>query len=88
HNQIGTDYYYNATPGAAQRDIKTSVKLYDALLRLRSGHAALSPEEFQTAYNKTLIEVQGGLGDTGFGPVANLATEQADLNRAHYSPED
>ena len=26
HNQIDTDYYYNATPGAAQRDIKAALR--------------------------------------------------------------
>lgn len=81
HNQINTDYYYNATPGAAQRDIKTSLKIYDALLRLEKAHQAETAEEFAQTYAATLAEVQMGLGDAGFGPVASLATERADINR-------
>jgi hypothetical protein len=87
HNQISTDYYYNATPGAAQRDIKSSLKLYDALLQLEDAYATLTPEEFQATYHATLTAVQVGLGDAGFGPVANLSTERADLNRERYIRE-
>lgn len=81
HNQISTDYYYNATPGAAQRDIKTSLKIYDALLKLEKAHQTQSPEEFAETYAKALGKVQMGLGDAGFGPVASLSTERADINR-------
>ena len=84
HNQIGTDYYYNATPGAAQRDIKTSVRIYDALLRLEAAHATQDPQEFAETYRAALGEVQAGFGDMGFGPVASLSTERADLNRGAY----
>lgn len=87
HNQISTDYYYNATPGAAQRDIKSSLKVYDALLQLEGAHATLTPEEFQATYHATLATVQIGLGDAGFGPVASLSTERADLNRERYVRE-
>jgi hypothetical protein len=87
HNQISTDYYYNATPGAAQRDIKSSLKVYDALLQLEDAYATLTPEEFQATYHATLTAVQVGLGDAGFGPVANLSTERADLNRERYIRE-
>lgn len=81
HNQINTDYYYNATPGAAQRDIKTSLKVYDALLRLEKAYQNEPPAEFAKTYAAVLGEIQIGLGDTGFGPVASLATERADINR-------
>jgi hypothetical protein len=33
-NQIDTDYYYNATPGAAQRDIKAALRVREAILAL------------------------------------------------------
>ena len=36
HNQIDTNYYYNATPGSAQRDIKRALRLAVALRRLPS----------------------------------------------------
>ncbi|MFY0615962.1 hypothetical protein [Shimia sp.] len=84
HNQVTTDYYYNATPGAAQRDIKTSVKIYAALLKLESAHKTQTPEEFAKTYTAALGDVQMGLGDAGFGPVASLSTERADINRIAY----
>lgn len=84
HNQISTDYYYNATPGSAQRDIKTSVKTYDTLLQLAQAHKSQSPEEFAKTYKAALGKVQIGFGDAGFGPVASLSTERADLNRGAY----
>ena len=84
YNQIGTDYYYNATPGAAQRDVKTSLRVYDAIIALEKAHADQSPEEFRKTYIETLLKVQIGFGDPGFGPVASLDTERADENRARY----
>ncbi len=87
HNQINTDYYYNATPGSGQRDIKTSLQVYDALLDLEKAHATQSPEEFQKTYREALVKVQMGLGDPGFGPVASLDTERADVERERYVRE-
>ncbi len=86
-NQINTDYYYNATPGAAQRDIKTSLKVYVGLLDLEKAHETQTPEEFQKTYDAALTAVQAGLGDPGFGPVASLSTERADVNRSKIVKE-
>jgi len=33
-NQIDTDYYYNATPGAAQRDNQSALRIRRAILAL------------------------------------------------------
>ncbi|MDJ0630665.1 MAG: hypothetical protein QNJ44_20585 [Rhodobacter sp.] len=87
YNQIGTDYYYNATPGAAQRDVKSSLAVYDALLDLEKAHASQSPDEFQKTYRDALLKVQTGLGSPGYGPVASLDTERADVNRERYVRE-
>ncbi|MFN7176770.1 MAG: hypothetical protein ACK4MX_07750, partial [Thermaurantiacus sp.] len=38
HNQIDTDYYYVATPGAAQRDIKCALRAWDAVQRLEAAY--------------------------------------------------
>ena len=46
HNQIDTDYYYNATPGSAQRDVKCALKVYAALLELAEQHKTQSSDEF------------------------------------------
>lgn len=83
-NQIDTNYYYNATPGSAQRDIKTSLKIYDTVLGLAELHARSTPEEFAEAYREAAFKMQIGLGDPGFGPVASLDTEHADVNREEY----
>ncbi|MBI1494024.1 hypothetical protein [Halocynthiibacter styelae] len=83
-NQINTDYYYSATPGSAQRDIKTSLLIYDHVLQLTELQAKSTPEEFAAAYHKASFAMQIGLGDPGFGPVASLDTERADVNREKY----
>ncbi|MEL6479379.1 MAG: hypothetical protein AAFR17_18785 [Pseudomonadota bacterium] len=87
HNQIDTNYYYNATPGAAQRDVKGGLRVRRALIALEKAHAE-GPEAFAKAWAKwvagkdnKLGGIQNYLGDPGFGPVASLDTENADLNR-------
>lgn len=84
YNQIGTDYYYNATPGSAQRDIKSSIEVYDVVLELAKAHKGSSPEDFAKMFREKLLKIQDGLGDPGFGPVASLDTERADIHRKHY----
>ena len=86
HNQVNTDYYYNATPGSAQRDVKSALRVYDATLGLEKAHAE-GPEAFAKAYRAALLAVQTDLGDPGFGPVASLDTERADVNRLAYVAE-
>ena len=43
-NQIDTNYYYNATPGAAQRDIKSALRVYAALRDLAAVHSGQMPK--------------------------------------------
>ena len=89
-NQIDTDYYYNATPGAAQRDIKAALRIRRAILDLVEQHKTLAPEDFQKAYIDKLCRVQNGgsiqndLGTQGYAPVASNDTENADKNRNAY----
>ena len=80
-NQIDTDYYYNATPGAAQRDIKAALRLWAVLDRLAEQHATLPPEAFAVAYRAALVEVQNDLPSAGYAPIASNDTRNADLNR-------
>ncbi|OSP56830.1 hypothetical protein [Pseudoruegeria sp. SK021] len=82
YNQVFTDYYYNGTPGSAQRDIKSAMRVNEVVQALSAAHATQSPEAFAATYRELLTSVQGDLGEPGFGPVASLDTERADLNRA------
>lgn len=83
-NQIDTDYYYNATPGAAQRDIKAALRVRGRLLDLAARHSTLSPEAFAIAYRAALVAVQNDLGTHGYAPVASNDTANADLNRQRF----
>jgi hypothetical protein len=77
-NQIDTNYYYNATPGSAQRDIKAALKLKAALAKVDDSGDDLA---LAAAYRAVLLEVQGGLGAPGYGPIASCDTSAADLHR-------
>ncbi len=80
HNQIDTNYYYNATPGASQRDIKACLRVWRAVKELEGIHATATPEEFAKAYNAKFCDVQNNLGSMGAAPVASIPTEFAHRN--------
>jgi hypothetical protein len=80
-NQVDTDYYYNATPGSAQRDIKSGLRVRRALLNLVEAHRRLSPAEFAIEWRKALVSLQNELGATGEAPVASNDTAASDANR-------
>ncbi len=86
HNQLTTDYYYNATPGAAQRDIKAAIRVYDEIKQLQKLHEnkSVSPQEFQKAYNKALTKLQNSLPSTGFAPVASVDSDRASEHRIRF----
>ncbi|MDV3459142.1 hypothetical protein RZN05_19250 [Sphingomonas sp. HF-S4] len=80
-NQVDTNYYYNATPGSGQRDIKLALKLsHDLAAIARAGEQ--SDAALASAYEGLLIANQGGLGAPGYAPVASCDTAAADRNRA------
>jgi|SRR4051794_12433233 hypothetical protein len=83
-NQVDTDYYYNATPGSAQRDIKAALRVYSALNDLADRHASLTPEQFAVEYRKTLVSIQNDLPSAGLAPVASNDTANADANRIPF----
>ena len=84
HNQIDTDYYYNATPGAAQRDIKAALRVFMQLQALADQHARMTPEAFADAYREALVDVQNDLGSHGEAPVASNDTETAEKHLIEY----
>jgi hypothetical protein len=83
-NQIDTDYYYNATPGAAQTDVKAALRVRRAILTLAQQSDSQTPEEFRTAYIAAFCAVQNDLGYQGYAPVASDDTKNADSNREDY----
>jgi hypothetical protein len=81
-NQIDTDYYYNATPGSAQRDLKSALRVRRALLALAVDHKRLSPDEFSEAYRRALVSMQNELGAPGEAPIASNDTSAALVSAA------
>lgn len=81
-NQIDTNYYYNATPGSGQRDVKLALKLAADLREVAADAASLGDEALASAFERILIANQGGLGSPGYAPVASCDTAAADRNRA------
>jgi len=84
HNQFDTGYYYNATPGSAQRDIKAALKVYAELKSLAAKHASLDAKAFTVEYNKALARVQNCLGSPGYTPIASMDTQTAEQNRSKF----
>jgi len=85
-NQVDTNYYYNATPGSAQRDIKQALRLAAALRALAADLPA-DPAPFAQAYRGLLRQAQGAIGAPGYAPVASLDTERADEHRCRFVHE-
>ena len=86
YNQIDTDYYYNATPGAAQRDIKSALTILGEIRGLAVRYSALTPQNFTKEYLKSLLKLQNCLGSQGAAPTASLDTEMAERIRLHLGP--
>jgi len=84
HNQFDTGYYYNATPGSAQRDIKAALRVYAELKSLAAKHSSLDAKAFTIEYNKALARVQNCLGSPGYAPIASLDTQTAEQNRSKF----
>jgi hypothetical protein len=84
-NQVDTNYYYNSVPGAAQRDVKSALRVRRAILALAAAQKpSLSPAEFRKLYVAALIGMQNDLGYQGYAPIASLDTDNADTNREDY----
>src|SRR5262249_11694895 len=77
-NQIHTNYYYNATPGAAQRDIKAALRVRHALLGLADVHRAGDVKAFGRAYREALGRFANSLASPSY------AQEGADIARREF----
>jgi hypothetical protein len=80
-NQIDTAYYYNATPGSAQRDIKAALRVHARLQALAKAHAGADPAAFAAAYHDAAGDLANSLAAPGFAPIASVATHRADVAR-------
>jgi hypothetical protein len=68
-NQIDTDYYYSAYPGASTTDVRLALDLSAKLEAFAKTSDPLSPEDFARAYSAFLTSVQGDLSSTGLDDV-------------------
>ena len=84
HNQIETSYYYNATPGAAQRDIKAALRVRSEVLRLASLYDRADAAQFAREYRVTMARLANSLAEPGYAPIASVATRKADAARYRY----
>jgi len=83
-NQIQTNYYYNATPGAAQRDIKAALRVRRELLALADQHRGGDAAAFAKAYREALTRLASSLASPGYAPIASVATQNADVARNEF----
>jgi hypothetical protein len=83
-NQVDTDYYYNATPGAAFRDVLSGLRVRRVLQQLAAQYPGMTPVEFADAWRRALVSIQNDLGAPGDAPVASNDTAAADLHRQAY----
>lgn len=81
HNQIDTDYYYNSTPGSAQRDIKSALRIWAGIDVLDKALPDLDPEAFAVLYARITQALQNNLAAAGPAPIASTDTQIADANR-------
>ena len=86
-NQIDTNYYYNATPGAAQRDIKAALRVRREVLALEQAYGAGDAAAFGRAYRAALARLANSLASPGYAPIASIATRKADLARRAFIDE-
>jgi hypothetical protein len=83
-NQFDTTYYYNATPGSAQRDIKCALHIAASLRDLADQHHRMAPDAFAAEYRRVLANLQNCFAPPGYAPVASNDTAAADANRKDF----
>jgi hypothetical protein len=87
HNQVDTNYYYNATPGAAQADIKQALLVMEKLKELQDKHKLSVPLDFADAFREAHYAVQSSLGSQGIAPPASVDTVRAERLREQVVEE-
>jgi len=64
-NQIESDHFYCAYPGASVRDVRAALELRDQLNHLAVDASSLSPQAFSVEFNRLLVRTQNMLGTFG-----------------------
>ena len=64
-NQVDTDHYYTAYPGAATNDVKRALQLDTALRDFADKTSDLAGDDFANSYARFLAEMGGNLQTTG-----------------------
>ena len=77
-NQIWTDHYYNAYPMASSNDVKSAIKVRNALLTFIPDVERATPDEFQQKYNRLLLSLQHDLSQMGANPIVSLAASSVE----------
>jgi len=84
HNQIDCGYYYNATPGSAQRDIRSALRVWAAIDRLALAHDQLGPDgdqAFARLYARVTGAIANNLPASGPAPIASTDSDVANRHR-------
>ena len=71
HNQIESDHFYSAYPGASVRDVRAALDLKTALSEFAESATRLRPEQFAAEYARLLLRVQHHLANFGPQPADN-----------------
>ena len=77
-NQIWTDHYYNAYPMASSNDVKSAMKVRNALLAFMPDVEKATPDEFQQKYNRLLLSLQHDISQMDANPVVSLAASSVE----------
>lgn len=79
HNQIESDHFYSAYPGASVRDVRAALNLTNALSAFADSATRLRPEQFAAEYARLLLRVQHCLAR--FSPQPNIDDTDAASGR-------
>ena len=81
YNQVWTSHYYNAYPLAASNDVKAARHLAGKLRAFNQANSQASPESFQDAYHRLLLDVQHDIGIMERTPIVSLSAQAVTQRR-------
>lgn len=86
-NQVWTDHYYNAYPMAASNDVKAAKRVRDKLLSFMGAVNGVSPDAFQSRYNRLLLDLQNDISQMGPNPIVSLSAAAVEQRLLRERPE-